>query len=84
MEIRSNDGKIGNFDDIKAIVTLLASLLFKFAPVITSLGEINEHALVTLDMVKGSLLDYDLKQKDERKIKRNEPIEKNEAAFYLN
>lgn len=54
-----------------------------YPPVIVSFDEINKNALVTLESVKGDLLDYDLQRKDERKSKRNEPAEKNESAFCL-
>ncbi|KAK7601357.1 hypothetical protein V9T40_008798 [Parthenolecanium corni] len=81
-EIRSSGGKVGKIDDVEAVVTLLAALPSDYSPVIASLGEINENNLVTLETVKGYLLDYDLKRKDERKVKRVDQAETTNAAYY--
>lgn len=80
-EIRSSGGKIGKMEDVEAVVHLLAALPSDYSPIIASFGEINENALVTLESVKGSLLDYDLKRKDERKVKKVE-IEPGGAAYF--
>ncbi|KAK7580680.1 hypothetical protein V9T40_001309 [Parthenolecanium corni] len=83
-EIRSSGGKVGKVEDIEAVVILLAALPSDYSAVIASFGEINENNLLALETVKGALLDYDLKRKDERKIKKIEVAEKSSAAFYSN
>jgi len=78
-EIRASGGKVGKLEDIEAVVILLAALPSDYSPLIASFGEINENALVTLETVKGALLDYDLKRKDEQKIKKPDVLEKDTA-----
>lgn len=81
-EIRAGGGKVGKFEDLEAVVTLLAALPSSFSPVIASLGEINDSSPVTLEMLKGILLDYDLKRSDESKPKRGvEGAERTAAAY---
>lgn len=71
-EIRSSGGKIGKMEEVESVVILLAALPSEYSPVIASFGEVNENSLLTLETVKGSLLDYDLKRKDERKSRKVE------------
>ncbi|KAK7588126.1 hypothetical protein V9T40_005371 [Parthenolecanium corni] len=81
-EIRSGGGKVGRMDDIEVVVSLLASLPSEYSPVVASFGEINENALVTTEFVKGVLLDYDLKRKDEQRQKKTDVVEKVSTAYF--
>lgn len=83
-EIRSGGGKVGRMDDIEVVVSLLAALPSEYSPVVASFGEINENALVTSEFVKGVLLDYDLKRKDEQRGKKIDSGEKVSTAYYSN
>lgn len=82
-EIRSSGGKVGKVEDIEAVVTLLACLPTEFSPVIASLGDINENSLVTLDTLKGQLLDFDLKRSDESRVKKGESSGDRAGTAYL-
>lgn len=80
-EIRSSGGKVGRMDDIETVVIMLSSLPSDFSPVVASLGDINENNPVSLESLKGLLLDFDLKRSDERKAKKLDAGEKVNAAY---
>lgn len=73
-EIRAGGGKVGKFEDVEAVATLLAALPSSFSPVVASLGEINDSLPITLEFLKGLLLDFDLKQNDEMKSKKGNDL----------
>ncbi|KAK7605374.1 hypothetical protein V9T40_007232 [Parthenolecanium corni] len=52
-----------DFSEKHAVVTLFSALPGEFNSVIAAFGDMNSNSL-TMDQVKGSLLDFDLKQKD--------------------
>ncbi|KAK7576778.1 hypothetical protein V9T40_013064 [Parthenolecanium corni] len=78
-EIRSSNGKI---EDLEAVVILLSMMPSEFAPVICSYGEVKKEVL-SLETVKGSLLDFDLKRKDEGKSGSSNSTSES-AAFFSN
>ena len=80
-EIRSTGGKVGKIEEIEVVVTLLSCLPSEFAAVISSFGEINDNSLITLETVKGTLLDFDLERKDEQKVKVKMKDSKSTAFF---
>ena len=81
-EIRSGGGKLGKIEDVETVVLLLAALPSDYSPLVASFGEVKENSLLTLEGVKGALLDYDLKKKDERKLKKSDIVEKVDTAYH--
>ena len=60
-----------NCNELEAVATLIATLPAEFNPLIASFGEIGKGtSTLSLENLKGSLLDYDLKSRDSHSVSK--------------